>query len=104
MCNCGPPSGCGPHTAYTRLFSPKYSWFRPDAIHIQILEAGPKTAEIPEYIVPGRFFKGLSRPSEAFTFHAGKPSEALASRSAIVPAGRCVGGGSSVNCKPIRRI
>ena len=38
------------------------------------------------------------RPTETFTFHVAKPSPALRDRSLVVPTGRALGGGSSVNC------
>ena len=34
-----------------------------------------------------------------FTFNMGRPSQALLGRAPVVPCGRAVGGGSSVNCK-----
>ncbi|NHW87562.1 hypothetical protein HA066_24430, partial [Escherichia coli] len=57
------------------------------------------TQELPDHIQPARYFSNLILPSETFTLHKGKPSEALAGRSVVVPTGRCLGGGSSVNCK-----
>jgi alcohol oxidase len=41
------------------------------------------------------------RPTETFTFHVAKPSPALRDRSMVVPTGRALGGGSSVNCTKI---
>ncbi|KAF8896176.1 hypothetical protein BD779DRAFT_1608499 [Infundibulicybe gibba] len=67
------------------------------SLKITILEAGPHTKEIQEHIQPGRYFSHLTLPGETFTFHKAKPSDSLAGRSVIVPAGRCLGGGSSVN-------
>ncbi|KAF8896175.1 hypothetical protein BD779DRAFT_1668010 [Infundibulicybe gibba] len=67
------------------------------SLKIAILEAGPHTREIQEHIQPGRYFSHLTLPGETFTFHKAKPSDALAGRSVVVPAGRCLGGGSSVN-------
>ncbi|KAG5647340.1 hypothetical protein DXG03_000408 [Asterophora parasitica] len=50
-----------------------------------------------DHIQPARYFSNLVLPSETFTHHVGKPSPSLAGRAVIVPTGRCVGGGSSVN-------
>ncbi|KAG6919177.1 hypothetical protein DXG01_008475 [Tephrocybe rancida] len=63
----------------------------------QILEAGPLTQDMPDHIQPARYFSNLLRPSETLTMHTSKPSAALAGRSVVVPSGRCLGGGSSVN-------
>ncbi|KAF9466617.1 GMC oxidoreductase-domain-containing protein [Collybia nuda] len=66
-------------------------------LKILILEAGPHTQESPDHVQPGRYFGNLILPKETFTFHASKPSRSLAGRSVTVPAGRCVGGASSIN-------
>ncbi|KDR75994.1 hypothetical protein GALMADRAFT_139756 [Galerina marginata CBS 339.88] len=66
-------------------------------LKILIVEAGPHTHELHTHIQPGRFFGNLTLPGETFTFHKSQPSEALLGRSALVPSGRAVGGGSSVN-------
>lgn len=66
-------------------------------LKILILEAGPLTQEMPDHIQPARYFSNLVLPSETFTWHASKPSPSLAGRSVVVPTGRCLGGGSSVN-------
>ena len=63
----------------------------------QIVEAGPHTHNEPNHIQPGRYFRSITR-TEAFSFHVAKPSPALCDRSVIVPVGRALGGGSSVNC------
>ncbi|KAG6830871.1 hypothetical protein H0H92_014236 [Tricholoma furcatifolium] len=65
-------------------------------LKILILEAGPLTKDMPDHIQPARYFSNLLR-GEPFTLHASKPSPALAGRSVVVPTGRCLGGGSSVN-------
>ena len=65
------------------------------------MEAGPHTRDVPDHIQPARFYSILSRPAETFTFHVGKPSPALRDRSIIVPTGRALGGGSSVNCMEV---
>ena len=62
------------------------------------MEAGPHTRDVPNHIQPARSFRSLLRPTETFSFHVAKPSPALCDRSVIVPSGRALGGGSSVNC------
>lgn len=47
---------------------------------------------------PARYFGNLILPGKTLTYHVSKPSESLGGRPVIVPAGRCVGGASSVNC------
>ena len=72
-----------------------FSWF----ILTQIVEAGPHTRDEPNHVQPARCFRSLMRPTETFTFHVAKPSPALLDRSLVVPTGRALGGGSSVNCR-----
>ncbi|KAF8164001.1 GMC oxidoreductase-domain-containing protein [Pholiota molesta] len=67
------------------------------SLKILIVEAGPHTREIQEHIQPARYFASLGLPAETFTFHKSNPSKALLGRSPIIPSGRAVGGGSSVN-------
>ena len=64
----------------------------------QIVEVGPHTLDEPNHIQPGRYLSCLLRPTETFPFHVAKPSPALCDRSLVVPTGRALGGGSSVNC------
>jgi alcohol oxidase len=51
-----------------------------------------------EHIQPARYFRSLALPSDTFTFHKSKPVKGLRDREPIVPTGRALGGGSSVNC------
>ncbi|KAF8813189.1 alcohol oxidase [Phlegmacium glaucopus] len=67
------------------------------SLKILVVEAGAHTRDVPDHVQPARYFRSLIRPSEAFTFHIGKPSPSLLNRSVIVPTGRALGGGSSVN-------
>ncbi|TFK69859.1 alcohol oxidase [Pluteus cervinus] len=67
------------------------------SLRILIVEAGPHTRDVKQYSQPGRYLRNLLGGSEAFTFHQAKPSPALAGRSLIIPSGRCLGGGSSIN-------
>jgi len=66
------------------------------SLKILIVEAGPHTRDEPNHIQPGRFYSCLNRP-ETFTLHEANPSPALCDRAVIVPSGRTLGGGSSVN-------
>ena len=66
----------------------------------QIIEDGPETRDKPIHTQPGRFFSNLRNPDLGiFQYHQGRPSKALSERSPIVSTGRCLGGGSNVNCK-----
>ena len=71
-------------------------------LRILVLEAGPHTNGLPDHQQPARYLTHLRPGSKTMTFHAAKPSEELAGRSVIIPCAHCVGGGSSVNCKPSR--
>ncbi|THU99422.1 alcohol oxidase [Dendrothele bispora CBS 962.96] len=66
-------------------------------LKILILEAGPTTRERIEHIQPGRYFTHMEPFSNTEQFTASKPSDYVAGRSVVIPSGRCVGGGSSVN-------
>ena len=68
----------------------------------QILEAGPHSLNVDTHVQPARYVANLFNPnklSKSFTLHAAQPSEAVANRKIVVPAGRVLGGGSSVNCE-----
>ncbi|KAJ6617578.1 GMC oxidoreductase-domain-containing protein [Mycena sp. CBHHK59/15] len=64
---------------------------------ILVLESGPTTKDKMEHIQPGQFITHLAPTSKTMQFYTAKPSEYLAGRSLVVPSGRCIGGGSSVN-------
>ncbi|KAJ4467035.1 GMC oxidoreductase-domain-containing protein [Lentinula aciculospora] len=66
-------------------------------LRILILEAGEHTKDEESHVQPGRYFGHLSPTSTTLDFHVGKPSKSLAGRSLVIPSGRCIGGGSSVN-------
>lgn len=67
----------------------------------KIIEAGSHTLDNTLHTQPAQFLRNLVTPGDTFSHHAGAPSEALDGRSAIVQTGRCMGGGSGVNCKSI---
>lgn len=66
-------------------------------LRILVLESGPTTEGKAEHIRPGQYVSHLLPTSKTMQFYVSPPSEYLAGRSAIVPSGRCIGGGSSVN-------
>ncbi|KAH8079784.1 alcohol oxidase-like protein [Cristinia sonorae] len=66
-------------------------------LKILIVEAGPPTQEDFAHIQPARYATHLLPESKTIKFLAANPSEALGGRSAIIPTGQCLGGGSSVN-------
>ncbi|KZV84973.1 alcohol oxidase [Exidia glandulosa HHB12029] len=66
-------------------------------LKILVLEAGGHTLNDPAIRTPGGFQK-LSYPtSTRATHYESEPSEDMAGRRLIVDAGRCVGGGTSIN-------
>ena len=68
----------------------------------QILEAGPHSLNVDTHVQPARYVHNLFNPnqsSKSFTLHVAQATEAVANRNVIVPAGRVLGGGSSVNCE-----
>lgn len=67
------------------------------SLRILVLEAGPHIRDAQDHTQPARYFSNLALGKETLTFHVGKPSKSIAGRSPIVPSGKCVGGGSSVN-------
>ncbi|KAJ7017403.1 GMC oxidoreductase-domain-containing protein [Mycena alexandri] len=67
------------------------------SLRILILEAGEHTRDLPAHTQPARYLSHLAPNSTTLTFQVAKPSEHLGGRPLIVPVGRCLGGGSSVN-------
>ncbi|KAJ7143342.1 GMC oxidoreductase-domain-containing protein [Mycena crocata] len=66
-------------------------------LSILVLESGPTTKDKKEHIQPGRYITHLAPTSKTMQFYVSKPSEYVNGRSVVVPSGRCIGGGSSVN-------
>ncbi|THH14622.1 hypothetical protein EUX98_g9586 [Antrodiella citrinella] len=66
-------------------------------IRILLIEAGPPTKDVLSHTQPARFASHLTPNSKTIKYVAAKRSEALGGRAVIVPAGECLGGGSSVN-------
>ena len=71
-------------------------------LRILILEVGPTTENDPQHTQPGFSRRHLLPTSQTMQSHQSKPSEALRGRALVIQSGQCVGGGSSVNCKPKR--
>ncbi|KAL0579312.1 hypothetical protein V5O48_002710 [Marasmius crinis-equi] len=67
------------------------------SLRILILEAGTHVRDNLTHTQPARYWSNLVAPGKTLSYHVAKPSSALNGRSCIVPTGRCVGGGSSVN-------
>ncbi|RPD68970.1 alcohol oxidase-like protein [Lentinus tigrinus ALCF2SS1-7] len=66
-------------------------------LKILVIESGPPTKDDPLHTQPARYLYHLRPDSSTIRFHVARPSEALGGRAPVVPCGRCVGGGSSVN-------
>ena len=72
--------------------------------HPQILEAGPHSLNVDRNVQPVRYLTNLinaNKEAKNFTLHVSRPTEAVANREIVFPAGRVLGGGSSVNCKSL---
>ncbi|RDX41074.1 alcohol oxidase-like protein [Lentinus brumalis] len=67
------------------------------ALKILVIESGPPTRNDPLHTQPARYTHHLRPGSKTVHFHTARPSDALGGRAPVVPCGRCVGGGSSVN-------
>ncbi|KAJ8597332.1 alcohol oxidase, partial [Rhizopogon salebrosus TDB-379] len=67
------------------------------SLKILILEAGPHTLNKAAHVQPYLYPTHMARTSTTITFNIGNPSPHLNGRTPVVPCGRCVGGGSSVN-------
>lgn len=59
---------------------------------------GAHTRGLQEHNQPARYLSHLVPTSKTVTFHPGKASPSLGGRAPVVTSGRCIGGGSSVNC------
>ncbi|KAJ7707067.1 alcohol oxidase [Mycena metata] len=66
-------------------------------LKILVLEGGPTTLEKFEHIQPARYFSHLSPYSTTEQFVISNPSDAVGGRNIVIPVGKCIGGGSSVN-------
>ncbi|RXW15040.1 hypothetical protein EST38_g10808 [Candolleomyces aberdarensis] len=69
-------------------------------LKVLILEAGPHSLNVDTHVQPVRYLANLfnaNKLRKSFTLHVAQPSEAVANRKIVVPSGRVLGGGSSVN-------
>ncbi|KAF7312458.1 GMC-OxRdtase-N domain-containing protein [Mycena indigotica] len=66
-------------------------------LKILLIESGKHTQNISTHNQPARYYANLASGGDTFTFHVAKPSPALRNRPCIIPSGKGVGGGSSVN-------
>lgn len=66
-------------------------------LSILVLESGPDNHNEPGIVHPGLFLGNLLPTSKNNTFHMAKASKDIAERRLPVPAGRVLGGGSSIN-------
>ncbi|KAG1748970.1 GMC oxidoreductase-domain-containing protein [Suillus paluster] len=67
------------------------------SLRILILEAGEHTLNKASHVQPYQFPNQQAPTSTTVTFNIGNPSPYLNGRAPVVPCGRCIGGGSSVN-------
>lgn len=66
-------------------------------LKILIVEPGPHIKGIETHVQPARYFSNLASETTLARYVA-KPNPALDGRQVVVPTGKCVGGGSAVNC------
>ncbi|KAG1728807.1 GMC oxidoreductase-domain-containing protein [Suillus lakei] len=67
------------------------------SLKILVLEAGEHTLDKPAHVQPYQYPFHMAPMSTTLTFHLGNPSPRLNGRALIVPCGRSVGGGSTIN-------
>jgi alcohol oxidase len=68
------------------------------SLKILILEGGEHTLDKPAHVQPYQYPFHMAPTSTTLTFNFGNPSPHLNGRSLLVPSGRSVGGGSTINC------
>ncbi|KAF3389863.1 Alcohol oxidase [Talaromyces pinophilus] len=66
-------------------------------LSILILEHGPNTRDNPLVVNPAFYLMNIAPDSPRASFYKSRPSKDLAGRESIIPTGRCLGGGSSIN-------
>ncbi|EED17137.1 choline dehydrogenase, putative [Talaromyces stipitatus ATCC 10500] len=64
---------------------------------ILVLEHGPNTRNDPLVVNPAFYLMNIAPNSPRASFYRSKASKDLAGRESIVPIGKCLGGGSSIN-------
>ncbi|KAH9481245.1 Alcohol oxidase [Psilocybe cubensis] len=66
-------------------------------LRILVLEAGSHSKDLFYHVQPGRFFSNILTGKPVLSFHVGQGGKGTGERFHIVPSGRAVGGGSSIN-------
>lgn len=66
-------------------------------LSILVVEGGENNDGKASVEYPAFFGQNIAPTSTTAIFYQGKPSDALAGRSAVVPTGGILGGGSSIN-------
>ena len=59
------------------------------------------TKDVLKHTQPAQFFPSLAKGGDTHNVHIPKPSDKISGRSVPTVAGRCVSGGSAVNCEYI---
>ncbi|KAF8442078.1 GMC oxidoreductase-domain-containing protein [Boletus edulis BED1] len=67
------------------------------SLKILIVESGQHSRDLPCHVQPCRFIGNLAPNSTTVSFNVAKTSPHLNGRAAVVPCGRSLGGGSTVN-------
>ncbi|KAF8556481.1 alcohol oxidase [Imleria badia] len=67
------------------------------SLKILVVESGQHSRDLPCHVQPCRYIENLAPDSTTVSFHVAKPSPHLNGRKIVVPCGRSVGGGSTVN-------
>ncbi|KAJ4481989.1 hypothetical protein J3R30DRAFT_3851336 [Lentinula aciculospora] len=67
------------------------------SLKILVIEAGPHTRNLNEYVQPAQSIRHIMHPGKSFTHHKAIPTEALCNKSISLLSASCLGGGSSVN-------
>ncbi|KAG5914909.1 hypothetical protein E4U42_000263 [Claviceps africana] len=66
-------------------------------LSILLIEQGPNNLEDPAVTTPAMFWAHLRPESKYTTFYSGNKEESIDGRQTLVPVGRVLGGGSSIN-------
>ncbi|EGG10759.1 uncharacterized protein MELLADRAFT_93496 [Melampsora larici-populina 98AG31] len=67
------------------------------SLEILVIEAGMNNLDHPKVIKPAMYLSHIAPNSDTAFFHLGRKSEHLNGRAPIVPTGKILGGGSSIN-------
>ncbi|KAF8553985.1 alcohol oxidase [Imleria badia] len=67
------------------------------SLKILVVESGQHSRDLPCHVQPCRYIENLAPDSTTVSFHVAKPSSHLNGREIVVPCGRSVGGGSTIN-------